>query len=88
MTQEEILSKLTEIFRDVFDDRRLVITRDTTAEDIFDWDSLNHMTLISEAERVRCKIQSKRCDWNAECRRNDRSNFRNAAIVLCEREDI
>lgn len=50
MTQKEILSKLTEIFRDVFDDRRLVITRDTTAEDIFDWDSLNHMTLISEAE--------------------------------------
>lgn len=50
MTQEEILSKLTEIFRDVFDDRRLVITRDTTAEDIFDWDSLNHMTLISEVE--------------------------------------
>lgn len=50
MTQKEILSKLTEIFRDVFDDRRLVITRDTTAEDIFDWDSLNHMTLISEVE--------------------------------------
>ena len=50
MTQKEMLSKLTEIFRDVFDDRRLVITRDTTAEDIFDWDSLNHMTLISEVE--------------------------------------
>lgn len=51
MTQDEILAKLTEIFRDVFDEDSIVLTRDTTAEDIEEWDSLNQIKLILACEK-------------------------------------
>lgn len=50
MTRNEILEKVNAIFCDVFDDERIVITDETTASDIEDWDSLTHITLISEIE--------------------------------------
>lgn len=50
MTREEIRRKVTEIFRDVFDDGSIVIDDETTAADIEDWDSLTHITLVSEIE--------------------------------------
>ena len=52
MTREEILDKVTEIFRDVFDDDTIVVTEEMTAADIEDWDSLTHITLISEVENA------------------------------------
>lgn len=50
MDREEIFEKLQEIFADVFGDDDLEITEDTTAEDIEDWDSLTHITLINAVE--------------------------------------
>ncbi len=50
MNRSEIKEKVTEIFRDVFDDESIEITDETTAADIEDWDSLTHITLISEVE--------------------------------------
>ena len=50
MSREEILQKVNEIFWDVFDDETLEIVEETTAADIEDWDSLTHITLISEIE--------------------------------------
>lgn len=50
MTYEEIYERLSTVFRDVFDDERITVTADTTAADIDDWDSLNHITLISAVE--------------------------------------
>jgi acyl carrier protein len=50
MTREEVFEKLTEVFRDVFDDETIELTDATTAEDIEEWDSLMHITLISEIE--------------------------------------
>ena len=47
----EIIEELQGIFRGIFDDEELVISRDTTAEDIEDWDSLTHMQLITEIEK-------------------------------------
>lgn len=47
----DIIVELQEIFRDIFDEEDLVISRDTTAEDIEDWDSLTHMQLIVEIEK-------------------------------------
>ena len=40
MTREEVFAKLNEVFRDVFDDEDIVVTDETTAADIEDWDSL------------------------------------------------
>ncbi len=45
------LDRLTDVFQDLFDDDELVITRDTTAADIEDWDSLMHVTLVVNVER-------------------------------------
>ena len=50
------LEELTPVFRQVFDDNSIVITRNTTADDIDDWDSLTHMNLVIAME-LRFKIQ-------------------------------
>jgi acyl carrier protein len=52
MTRNEIMEKITEVFRDVFEDENIVLTDETTAEDIDDWDSLTHITLICEIEKA------------------------------------
>ncbi len=51
MSQQEIFSRLNNIFRKVFDDPSIVVTPKTTAKDIEDWDSLEHITLIGAVER-------------------------------------
>lgn len=52
MTHEVIMEKLNEIFQDIFDDDTLVITENTTANDIEDWDSLEHINLVSAVEKT------------------------------------
>ena len=49
MTRQEIYEKLNEVFSDVFDED-IVVNDETTAADVEDWDSLTHITLISEVE--------------------------------------
>lgn len=49
MNEKEIYAKLEEIFEDVFDEK-VTLTSETTAEDVEDWDSLSHITLISAVE--------------------------------------
>ena len=49
MNRQEIFEKLNEIFSDVFDED-ITVTPETTANDIEEWDSLTHITLISEVE--------------------------------------
>ena len=50
MDAKELKKRLTEVFRDVFDDDSIVITADTTADDIEDWASIEHITLIGAVE--------------------------------------
>lgn len=50
MNRTEILEKLNEVFRDVFDNNDIVVTEQTNANDIEEWDSLIHITLISAVE--------------------------------------
>jgi acyl carrier protein len=52
MQQDEILARLTEIFRKTFDDDRLTVTHDMTAADVEAWDSLSHINLILAVERA------------------------------------
>ena len=59
MNEKQILKRLNYIFQEVFDDDSLVVDRYTTADDIDDWDSLEHITLISAVEsefRMRFKM--------------------------------
>jgi acyl carrier protein len=42
--------QLTSIFHDLFDDDSIVLTPETTAADIEDWDSFNHINLIVAVE--------------------------------------
>ena len=48
MNQKE---RLQEIFRDIFDDEKLIITEDMSANDIEDWDSLAQINLIIAIEK-------------------------------------
>ena len=50
MTREEVFEKLTEVFRDVFDNDEIEIGDSTVAGDINGWDSLMHITLIGTVE--------------------------------------
>lgn len=51
MSREEVFEKVTDIFRDVFDDEELVISDSTNSDDIEDWDSLEHISLIVSMEK-------------------------------------
>lgn len=46
----DILSELNMVFRQVFDDSELTVTRSTTSNDIDEWDSLTHMNLVVAVE--------------------------------------
>lgn len=52
MDGREIFARLNKVFQEVFDDPSIRLTPQTTADDIEDWDSLEHITLISAVERV------------------------------------
>jgi acyl carrier protein len=51
MTEAEVLSKLTDIFHDVFELPSIVLSPEMTAQDVQGWDSVNHITLVVETER-------------------------------------
>lgn len=51
MQNDEILAKLTPIFRDVFDDDDIVPTLHMKADDVAAWDSLTHVRLIASIEK-------------------------------------
>ena len=46
----DIIAELNSVFRQVFDDSSLTVTRATTANDIDEWDSLTHMNLVVAVE--------------------------------------
>ncbi len=51
MSKEEVFVKLNEVFRDVFDDESITVTETTTADDIEEWDSLEHINLLAAVEQ-------------------------------------
>jgi acyl carrier protein len=57
---EEVLNKVEDIFRDILDEESLILTRDTTANDVDGWDSLTHIQLIVAIEKqFKVKFSSK-----------------------------
>ena len=51
MTRDEIFVIVQDIFRDIFDEDYLAISDTTNADEIEDWDSLNHINLVSAIEK-------------------------------------
>lgn len=51
MSKEELYERINTVFRDVFDDDSITVTEKTTANDIEDWDSLEHINLVSAIEK-------------------------------------
>jgi len=51
MTENEILSRVTGVFRSVFANQNLTLSSATTAQDVKGWDSLMHINLIVAIEK-------------------------------------
>ena len=52
MNRSEILAKVEEIFREELELDDLVLTDETTADDVEEWDSLSHVQLVAAMEEA------------------------------------
>jgi acyl carrier protein len=52
MDKDAIVSRLTPIFRDVFNDDALVVSEGMTAADVPTWDSLSNINMIIAVEKA------------------------------------
>lgn len=50
MSLDATYAGLNEIFRDLFGDEAISLTPDTTAADIAEWDSFNHINIVVAVE--------------------------------------
>ena len=51
MTRKEVFNGVQDIFRDIFDEDDMVIKDKINSDDIEEWDSLNHINLVSAIEK-------------------------------------
>ncbi|MBX9608755.1 MAG: acyl carrier protein [Gammaproteobacteria bacterium] len=49
--EAELIARLTEVFRETLDVEDLVVTRELTADEVEEWDSLAHVRLMIAVER-------------------------------------
>ena len=47
----KVQENITQLMKSFFKNDSLSITRETSAKDVLEWDSLNHMNFISEIEK-------------------------------------
>jgi len=52
MKRSDIFKKVNEIFCDELDNDDIVLTDETTADDVEEWDSLSHVQLIVAIEKA------------------------------------
>lgn len=64
MEVSQILKEVNDIFIDVLDDESIKINESTTAKDVEEWDSLNHIQLIVAIEK-HFKIRFTTAEINA-----------------------
>ncbi len=51
ITFDEVLIKVQEIFRDVLEDDDIILSYEINSNDIPEWDSLNHISLVVTIEK-------------------------------------
>ena len=66
MVKEDILKQVRDIFVDILNNEKVVLTEETQATDVDDWDSLNHIQLIVAIEKhFKIRFTSKEIQsWN------------------------
>jgi acyl carrier protein len=52
MERAEVLKQVNDVFIDTLDNEDIVLTYETTANDVDDWDSLNHIQLVVAIEKL------------------------------------
>lgn len=52
ISDQQVRTKLTGVFRDIFDDNNIQISDAMTVTDIDGWDSLTHVTLVVAVEKA------------------------------------
>jgi acyl carrier protein len=51
MEHQKIISDINQIFRDILDNPEIQLNDHTTAKDVEDWDSLNHIQIVVAIEK-------------------------------------
>mgnify|MGYP001265451813 CR=1 FL=1 len=51
MNRSQILKEINDIFIEIIEDKDVVLSESTTAEDIDEWDSLTHIQIIVSLEK-------------------------------------
>lgn len=72
MSREEIMTRLNEVFRNMFDDDSIVLNDNTTSDDIEDWDSLEHINLLVSVEQ----------EFNMKFNMNEVTNMKNVGEMV------
>jgi acyl carrier protein len=52
MEKADILKQVNDIFIDILDNDDIVLTYESSAKDVDDWDSLNHIQLVVAIEKA------------------------------------
>jgi len=58
MKEEDILTRINTIYRTVLKQPQLIVDRDSSANNVEGWDSLNHTILMAEVQK-QFQIKSK-----------------------------
>lgn len=51
MNKKEILKRVNDIFIDILDNEDIILTTETTSNDIDEWDSLTHIQIVVSIEK-------------------------------------
>ena len=68
----DIREKLTNLFKEVFDEETLVLSDDMTADDVDAWDSLSHINLMIAIELA----------FDIEFKQSEIQNFANVGELI------
>ena len=51
MSKPDVMNKLATIMQELFENSSLVVTEETSGDDVDEWDSLTHISLIDSIEK-------------------------------------
>jgi acyl carrier protein len=58
--EQDTINRLNNIFRQVFEDSSIQVSREMTASDVEKWDSLSHLTMIAAVQAEGTGVDEER----------------------------